>query len=82
MCDGLPVSHARAWAHTLGAPYYRLCTPMSRMVEIDTKDELALVGMLWDTMEYVHTQRDTIAELAQLLLVAGRRDAPQRRVHA
>jgi len=77
-CDGLPVSQPRAWAHTLGAPYYRLNTPMSKLIEIDTKDDSQLVQVMWDTMEYVHEQRETIAELVQILKMAGQRNAPQR----
>jgi len=78
-CDGLPVEQARAWCHSMGTPYYRLCTHLTKMIELDTKDDLQLVQMLWDTQEYIYTQRADIAELAQLLAAAGKRDAPQRR---
>ena len=54
-CDGLPVSQARTWAHSHGAPYYRFCTPMTKFVEIDAKDNTLLVQIMWDAMEYIHT---------------------------
>ena len=88
-CDGPPVTQARSWCHAMGTPYYRLSTHMTRMVELDTKDDLQLVQMMWDTQvtvlnlmftsqEYIYTQRADIAELAQMLAAAGKRNSPQR----
>lgn len=42
-CDGLPVAQARAWCHHLNAPYYRFCPRMSKLIELDTKDDAQLV---------------------------------------
>ena len=80
--DGLPVAHARSWAHTLNAPYYRLNARMTKFTEIDAKEDSLLVQLMWDTMEYIHTQRATLIELTELVRMAGKREDAVRNLRS
>ncbi len=65
--EGSPVDRARAWCRSIGVPYFRFSTPMSKDYALDTKDDKELVTLLWETVEYLHENRDQIRQFAALL---------------
>lgn len=51
------MDRSRAWCHSLSVPFFRFSTPLSFRVEMDTKEDVELIKMLWETVEYMADSR-------------------------
>ncbi len=65
--EGSPVVWARAWSHSIGAPYFCFSTPMSQEIPLDMIDDVQLVSLLWEMVEYVQQKRAELEQLIDLL---------------
>uniref|UniRef100_A0A914XK57 phospholipase A2 n=1 Tax=Plectus sambesii TaxID=2011161 RepID=A0A914XK57_9BILA len=70
--EGVPVSRSRSWCHSLGVPYFRLCAPLSKDVQLDTKNDPEIAQMMWEAMEYTLQRKKEIGELVELLRLLGK----------
>uniref|UniRef100_A0A4W3GN38 phospholipase A2 n=1 Tax=Callorhinchus milii TaxID=7868 RepID=A0A4W3GN38_CALMI len=68
--DGRAVDRARAWCEMVNISYFRLNSQLKTDVMLDEVDDAILVNMLWETQIYVHQERESIKQLARLLLTA------------
>ena len=75
--DGAPVDRARAWCHTLGTPFFRFSTPMSKDIMMDTTDDKELVNLMWEATVYAHENEAELRQLAELLLLLKQCKQPQ-----
>ncbi|KAL9906872.1 calcium-independent phospholipase A2 VIA isoform 1-T1 [Glossina fuscipes fuscipes] len=65
--DGRVVDRARAWCSTIGVPYYRFNPQLSEDIAMDEKNDQKLINMLWCTKAYMHSNRNKIMEMINLL---------------
>uniref|UniRef100_A0A914W036 phospholipase A2 n=1 Tax=Plectus sambesii TaxID=2011161 RepID=A0A914W036_9BILA len=70
--EGVPVSRSRSWCHSLGVPYFRLCAPLSKGVQLNTNDDAEIARMMWEAMEYTLARKKEIGELVELLRLLGK----------
>lgn len=66
------MSRSRSWAHSLGVPYFRLCPPLSKDVQLDTKNDTEIAQMMWEAVEYTFKHRKEMMELVELLRLLGK----------
>lgn len=65
--DGRTVDRCRAWCASSGIAYYRFSPLLITDVELDEKDDKILVDLMWNAMALVHTKRDDVMNLKELL---------------
>lgn len=65
--DGRVIDRARAWCHYINVPYFRFCPQMSEEINMDEKDDLKLVNMLWETKAYMIGHHEEVLKLVHLL---------------
>ncbi|KAM3180636.1 hypothetical protein ACTXT7_015904, partial [Hymenolepis weldensis] len=75
MSEGRIVERSRAWCSSLGIPFFRFSPLLSDNIALDTKDERAILQMLWETEAYLCNCQDRILRLVDSLL-AMVSDAP------
>jgi hypothetical protein len=62
VCD-----RGRAWCGLTGTPFYRLNPNLEKQFPLDeTKDDI-LVDAMWETMVYMHRNREEVKAIAALL---------------
>ncbi|ESO07841.1 hypothetical protein HELRODRAFT_92371, partial [Helobdella robusta] len=66
--EGHIVHRAAAWCGMIGAPFFRLNPTISQMVELDCKDDLILVNILWETECYIEKNKAVLDQLCRLLV--------------
>uniref|UniRef100_A0AC35TPP6 Phospholipase A2 n=1 Tax=Rhabditophanes sp. KR3021 TaxID=114890 RepID=A0AC35TPP6_9BILA len=54
--DGQPVTRARAWSHSLNAPYFRFSPMFKNEIELDQNDDNIIIEMLWTTEKYLREE--------------------------
>lgn len=64
--EGRPVQLARAWCGTLGAKFYRLNPPITK-VNLNESDNRKLIQMMWETQCFIFHRKDSIKKVADLL---------------
>ncbi|CAJ0576360.1 unnamed protein product, partial [Mesorhabditis spiculigera] len=69
--DGAVVTRSRAWTHSLGAAYYRLCPMMSKEYQLDAKDDSDVIAMMWECVVYAFSHRAQFEEIAATLIKVG-----------
>ena len=52
----------------MGTAFHRLCPLLPNDIELDEKDDSILVDLLWSTMAYMHSKRDEVEDLKDVLL--------------
>lgn len=67
--DTRVMDRVRGWCSMAGIALYRLSPLMATNVELDEKDDKVLVDLMWTTMAYMHSKRDDLLQLKQLLLL-------------
>lgn len=65
--DGRVIARAQAMCSMLNIPYYRLNPQMTENVGLDTTDNNTLVKMLWETTAYMHSMRQELEQLCNIL---------------
>uniref|UniRef100_A0A182WCR4 phospholipase A2 n=1 Tax=Anopheles minimus TaxID=112268 RepID=A0A182WCR4_9DIPT len=65
--DGRVVDRARAWCSMIGVPYFRFNPQMSVDIAMDEKIDEPLINMLWEAKAYMHSNRNQVIELINLL---------------
>ncbi|XP_072168264.1 85/88 kDa calcium-independent phospholipase A2-like [Diadema setosum] len=68
VCDSRmrSVDRARAWCHSIGAPFFRLSPPLSADISMDETRDHMLLKMMYDTQLYIQKNKDKIAQLANV----------------
>jgi len=67
--DGLVVDHTRAWCLSSGISFHRLAPNLPFDMELDETDDKILVELMWSTMAYMHSRKDDVLALKELLLI-------------
>lgn len=67
MADGRVVDRGRTWCSMIGVPYFRFSPQMSEEIAMDEKSDEKLVKMLWETKVYIHSNIESLKQLALLL---------------
>ncbi|UYV62633.1 PLA2G6 [Cordylochernes scorpioides] len=65
--DGRVVDRAHAWCSMIQVPFFRLNPQLSEDVGLSETSNPILVRMLWETMAYMHSKRQELSELVELL---------------
>uniref|UniRef100_A0AC35TXJ3 Phospholipase A2 n=1 Tax=Rhabditophanes sp. KR3021 TaxID=114890 RepID=A0AC35TXJ3_9BILA len=69
--DGAIVDRGQAWCTSIDVPFFRLSAPLFKDIAMDTKDDLELSRMMWESIEYYHSKRECIVKLCALLKKIG-----------
>jgi len=51
----------------IGVPYFRFCPPLSEDIPMDEKSDEKLLNMVWECIVYMKSQKEHVAELAEIL---------------
>ncbi|CAI4226940.1 unnamed protein product [Auanema sp. JU1783] len=66
--DGVAVSRAQSWTHSLPAPFFRFSPFLSSVIELDeTKDDV-LIEMMWQTKVYMASEEASVQQLVSFLI--------------
>lgn len=65
--DGRVVDRARAWCSMIGVPYFRFNPQLSEDIAMDEKSDAKLINMMWEVKAYMHTNRNKVIEMINLL---------------
>lgn len=68
--DGLDVDHTRAWCLSSGISFHRLAPHLTFDMELDETDDKILVELMFSTMSYMHSRREDVKALKEILLPA------------
>merc|ERR1711892_933251 len=66
--DGAVVDRCRGWCAAAGTAYFRFSPLMQEEIELDEKDDKQLIELMWSAMILVHTRRDDVRKIRDLLL--------------
>ncbi|XP_015588619.1 85/88 kDa calcium-independent phospholipase A2 [Cephus cinctus] len=65
--DGRVVDRARTWCSMIAVPYYRFSPQLSTDVKMDEKNDKIIADMIWTAKAFMHANRDSVKELADIL---------------
>uniref|UniRef100_A0A182JLQ4 phospholipase A2 n=2 Tax=Anopheles atroparvus TaxID=41427 RepID=A0A182JLQ4_ANOAO len=65
--DGRVIDRARAWCSMIGVPYFRFNPQLSVDIAMDEKMDEPLINMLWEVKAYMHSKRNHVIEMINLL---------------
>ena len=50
-----------------GIPFYRFSPYMATDIELDETDDKTLVDLMWSAMAYIHSRKDDVLRLKEIL---------------
>ncbi|XP_043252441.1 85/88 kDa calcium-independent phospholipase A2 [Colletes gigas] len=65
--DGRIVDRAKGWCSMIGVPYYRFNPQLSQDIAMDEKNDEVLADMIWTVSAFMHTNKQQIHELVDIL---------------
>lgn len=65
--DGVAVSRSRALSQSAGAAFFRFSPALANQYYLDTKDDEAIVKMLWEAEVYIRANQEEIQRAAKLM---------------
>ena len=68
--DQRSVDESRAFCLATQTPFFRFSPQLAQDLELDERDDKALVELLWFTMAYMHSRREDVLALKELLCPA------------
>ena len=66
--DGAIVDRCRGWCASAGTAYFRFSPLMAEEIELDEKDDKALIELMWSAMTLIYNRRDDIRRIKEILL--------------
>ena len=66
-----PVNQAQDWCKAIGASYHRFSAPVSKNLDLDTKDDSDIVLLIYDAYIYILERNDELHDIAVTLLKHG-----------
>ena len=66
--DRYVVNRCQSWCNMIGARFFRLNTPLTDDIPLDTTDDEILMKILWETEIYLHRNRTKLKQIANLLV--------------
>ncbi|GMT32319.1 hypothetical protein PFISCL1PPCAC_23616, partial [Pristionchus fissidentatus] len=65
--DGPVVNRARSWTSGKNGGFFRFSPQFDAEIALDETNNAILIDMMWKTKEYMHTQREYVQVLSQML---------------
>ena len=65
--DNRVIDRCRGWCSMAGIPFYRFSPHMATDIELDETDDKTLVDLMWSAMVYIHSRKDDVLRLKEIL---------------
>ena len=66
--DNYIVDRSEAWCNMIGAKFFRLNSPMTEGLRLDTIDNDKLLKVMWECEVWIHQNRELLRDLARSLV--------------